>query len=185
MTRFLKRSFFERDTLTVAPELLGKEIIFNNTKLKKKKGVIVEVEAYTKDDPACHASKGVTKRNEPMFGPGGYSYIYFIYGMYFCLNFITEVNGVPGAVLIRALEIPGNVDERIASGPGKLCMYLNITKDYNKVDCCDEDSPLVITKANSLKDFSIVQTKRVGISHAKEYPWRWYVEDNRSVSKLI
>ena len=105
MTKLLlKRSFFERTTIEVAPELLNKIIIIRLGK-KEKKGVIVEVEAYTKDDAACHASRGKTPRNEVMFGPGGYSYVYFIYGMYHCLNFVTEKKGIPGAVLIRALEI--------------------------------------------------------------------------------
>src|SRR3989338_9269688 len=101
--RLLKQSFFERPTLKVAPELLGKCIVVRS-KTKTRLGIIVEVEAYTKDDPACHAARGKTPRNEVMFGPGGFSYVYFIYGMYNCLNFVTEKEGIPGAVLIRALE---------------------------------------------------------------------------------
>ena len=126
MFKPLKRSFFQRSTLDVAPELLGKTILFRETRKREKIGIIVEVEAYTKDDPACHAARGKTPRNEVMFGPGGYSYVYFIYGMYHCLNFATEKKDIPGAVLIRALEIPSK-EPRIASGPGKLCKYLNIT----------------------------------------------------------
>ena len=177
----LKRSFFQRPTLEVAPELLGKTIL-----LKGRAGVIVEVEAYTKDDPACHASRGKTKRNEVMFGPAGFSYVYFIYGMYFCLNFTTEKKGIPGAILIRALETK-NKDSRIASGPGKLCKYLKITKKHNNIDCCNEDSPLIITNNSSYKNnnFSIVQTQRIGISQAAHYPWRWYIKESLSVSKTI
>ena len=74
--------------------------------------------------------------------------------MYFCLNFVTEKKGVPGAVLIRALEIPNNDDKRVASGPGKLCKYLKITKDHNQMDCCNEDSPIVIAKSNSFNKFN-------------------------------
>ncbi len=186
MTSILKRSFFERDTLKVAPELLGKSIIVKEKK-KKKVGVIVEVEAYTKDDPACHAVRGKTPRNEVMFGSPGFSYVYFIYGMYFCLNFVTEKENVPGAVLIRALEIPGEEDKKSASGPGKLCKYLNITKSHNKIDCTNEDSVLTVSNNNLkfFKDFSIVQTERIGISLAKDYPWRFYIKDNASVSKII
>ncbi len=184
MTKLLKRSFFERNTLDVAPELLGKVIVLRSLK-KEKKGIIVEVVAYTKDDPACHASNGKTKRNEVMFGPGGFSYVYFIYGMYHCLNFVTEKKGTAGAVLIRALEIPSEKDLRLASGPGKLCKYLNITKSHNKIDCCDEDSELIVTNNNQaefkLKD--IVQTNRIGISKAEHYPWRWYIKDSPSISK--
>lgn len=179
--KLLKRPFFQRPTLEVAPELLGKTIT-----LKRKAGVIVEVEAYTQDDPACHAARGKTKRNEVMFGPGGFSYVYFIYGMYFCLNFITEKKGIPGAILIRALETK-NKDSRIASGPGKLCNYLKITNRYNNIDCCNEDSPLIITNNSSYKNnnFSIVQTQRIGISQAVHYPWRWYIKESLSVSKTI
>src|SRR3989338_5963908 len=165
MTKLLKRSFFERSTLDVAPELLGKVIVLRQSKKIKKTGIIVEVEAYTHDDAACHASRGKTPRNEVMFGPGGYSYVYFIYGMYHCLNFVTEKKDIPGAVLIRALEIPDE-DERIASGPGKLCKYLNITKTHNRIDCCNEDSSLLVTNNNQKKHNQIIQTKRIGISKA-------------------
>ena len=181
--RLLKQSFFERPTLKVAPELLGKCIVVRS-KTKTRLGIIVEVEAYTKDDPACHAARGKTPRNEVMFGPGGFSYVYFIYGMYHCLNFVTEKEGIPGAVLIRAVEIPG-VDSRIASGPGKLCRYLKITSKHNKLDCCNDDSPLTVIENNYKKDKNhlFIQTKRIGISQAAHYPWRWYIKGNLSVSR--
>lgn len=178
----LKRSFFERPTLKVAPELLGKTILLRQSRQKHKAGIIVEVEAYTKDDPACHAARGKTARNEVMFGPGGFSYVYFIYGMYHCLNFVTEKKEIPGAVLIRALEIP-NEDPRIASGPGKLCKYLKITKEHNATDCCNEDSMLIVTDNKSPGHFTIIQSARIGISQAAEYPWRWYIKDSCAVSK--
>ena len=182
--QFLKRSFFERSTLEVAPELLNKVIVFRQTPKKQKLGIIVEVEAYTKNDPACHAKTGKTPRNEVMFGPGGFSYVYFIYGMYHCLNFVTEKEGIPGAVLIRALEIPDE-DPRLASGPGKLCKYLKLTKKHNKLDCCNEDSSLIVTSKSSykIKRFSIIQAPRIGISQAAHYPWRWYIKESPSVSK--
>lgn len=181
MPKPLKRSFFARPTLEVAPELLGQTIIYKTAKILKK-GIIVEVEAYTKDDPACHASRGKTMRNEVMFGKPGFSYVYFIYGMYHCLNFVTEKEGIPGAVLIRALEIPNHKNERVASGPGKLCKYLKLTKQHNGLDICSEDSELIVT--NGIKNnFSVVQAKRIGISQATHFPWRWYIKDNPSVSK--
>lgn len=183
MLKPLKRSFFERLTLKVAPELLSKTIVIRERK-KLRQGVIVEVEAYTKDDPACHAARGKTPRNEVMFGPAGYSYVYFIYGMYFCLNFITEKEGIPGAVLIRALEIP-NEDPTLANGPGKLCNYLKITKNHNKLDCCSDDSLLIVANNSFYKNekFSIVQAKRIGISQATHHPWRWYIKGSPAVSK--
>lgn len=181
--KILKRAFFERSTLQVAPELLGKAIVLRKAS-KEKLGIIVEVEAYTHDDPACHASRGKTQRTEVMFGPGGFSYVYFIYGMYHCLNLVTEKEGIPGAVLIRALEIPKE-DPKVANGPGKLCEYLKITKNHNKIDCCKEDSLLTVTNNNlyEINESSIVQTERIGISKAAHYPWRWYIKDNPSVSK--
>ena len=182
--RPLKRSFFERHTLKVAPELLGKSIVLRNGRKKPRQGIIIEVEAYTKDDAACHAARGKTPRNEVMFGPGGYSYVYFIYGMYFCLNFVTEKNGIPGAVLIRALEVTDE-DLRVASGPGKLCKYLNITKEHNKLDSCSEDSSIIVTNESPYKGkrFAVSQTTRIGISKAADLKWRWYIKDNPSISK--
>ena len=186
MQKILKRSFFERCTLEVAPELLGKVIVLRQSRKQQNFGIIVEVEAYTSNDPACHATRGKTSRNEVMFGPGGFSYVYFIYGMYHCLNFVTEKEGIPGAVLIRALEIPDK-DTRIASGPGKLCKHLKITKKHNNLDCCNDGSALIITNNSSYNsnNFSITQTARVGISKAIDYPWRWYIKDNSSVSKIL
>ena len=182
--KVLKRSFFERSTLDVAPELLGKSVIVRATKKGKPKvGTIVEVEAYTENDPFCHAARGKTPRNEVMFGPGGFSYVYFIYGMYHCLNFVTEKKDVPGAVLIRAVEVLEE-DHRAGSGPGKLCKYFMITKKHNMLDCCDEDSLIIVVNNNKKKNFSVKQTTRIGISQACNYPWRWYIKDSNSVSKL-
>lgn len=184
MIKPLKRSFFERTTLEVAPELLGKTIFVKCNNGKTRSGIIVEVEAYTNDDPACHAARGITPRNAIMFGKGGFSYVYFIYGMYFCLNFVTEKEGIPGAVLIRALEVPLKEDPKIASGPGKLCKYLKLTKKHNGIDCCNKNSTIIVTNNNSYKNFSIVQTNRIGISQAAHLPWRWYIKNNDSVSKI-
>ena len=120
----LTRDFFENDSITVAQSLLGKELIFKNKHL-----IINETEAYIGfDDPASHAFKGKTQRNFPMFGEAGFSYIYMIYGMYFCLNLVTEACDFPAAILIRG----GFNDEVNLDGPGKLCRYLNIDKKQNK-----------------------------------------------------
>lgn len=182
MSKLLKRSFFERDTLKVAPELLGKSIVIKSSSKKEKKGIIVEVEAYTADDPACHASKGETQRTKVMFGPGGYSYVYLIYGMYHCLNFVSKKKSIPGAVLIRALEIP-NEDIKAANGPGKLCRFFNLTKKHNNIDCTNSDSPIYLLDEGVYKTFDTVQTSRIGISNAKDYPWRWYIKGNKYVSR--
>ena len=136
----LQRSFFEQPTLQVAQELLGKILVIGDCS-----GRINEVEAYIgQDDPACHACCGKTKRNEPMFGPAGHLYVYFTYGMYHCVNIVTEKKDFPSAVLIRSIEpIDGietmkkrrNRTDHLTDGPGKLCIALDITKQsHNKKD---------------------------------------------------
>ncbi|NRA73771.1 MAG: DNA-3-methyladenine glycosylase [Rickettsiales bacterium] len=161
----LRREFFERSTLAVAQDLLGKVFSFNNIQ-----GVITETEAYIgQDDPARHAAKGKTKRTQTMFGLAGYSYIYMIYGMYYCLNFVTEKVDFPAAVLIRAIEIEG-VSQKSLNGPGKLCRYLGITKQHNKTD---------LTKSNDFAVFDIQQkipyiaTPRIGIKVGTDKLWRF------------
>jgi DNA-3-methyladenine glycosylase len=169
----LTRDFFARSTLEVAPQLLGKVLVFGDYR-----GIIIETEAYIgQDDPACHAAKGVTPRTQVMFGPPGFSYVYFIYGMYHCLNIVTEPPGVAAAVLIRGLYLcaPRTVN---LDGPGKLCRQLGITRDHNAID-------LVTSELFYIEDSSIVLpfmvTPRIGISKAKEKLWR-YVADVKAVA---
>ena len=132
----LQQDFFARPTLTVAQELLGK-VLVRDIDGQRLSGRIVETEAYIgPDDTACHASKGRTPRTEVMFGPGGFAYVYFIYGMYHMLNFITEQEDFPAAVLIRAIEPLEGVEHmrthrnnpmpeaNLTNGPGKLCQAL-------------------------------------------------------------
>src|ERR1700722_12034729 len=129
MAERLSRDFFSRPTLTVAQELLGKIMVFKGTA-----GLITETEAYIgQDDPACHAARGKTPRNAIMFGPAGFSYVYFIYGMYYCLNFVTEDEEVPAAVLIRGLMLIEPSPLHL-NGPGKICRHLSITRDHNAID---------------------------------------------------
>jgi DNA-3-methyladenine glycosylase len=160
----LKRDFFARPTLQVAKELLGKVIVFNGQCL-----VINETEAYIGEgDPACHAARGRTKRNEIMFGAAGFSYIYFIYGMYYCLNFVTEGYNYPAAVLIRGGFTPDN--KLNLNGPGKLCRYLGLNLDYNKLDIINHESFYVL---DIKKKSEYVATTRIGISKGKELLWRF------------
>ena len=130
----LPASFYERETLVVAEELLGKYLV-RQIRGKKMVGKIVEVEAYIgESDPACHAYRGLTPRTKIMYGTAGHAYVYFNYGMYFLLNVVTEREGFPAAVLIRALEpvFGFKSDEvRPASGPGKLCRSMQIDKELN------------------------------------------------------
>lgn len=179
----LPDDFFEQPTLTVARSLLGKTLVrqFEKSRLEAE---IVEVEAYTADDPACHAYGGRRPRCDVMFGPPGHAYIYFIYGMYYCLNVVTEVDGIAGAVLIRALaerEKVGN--EKLLSGPGKLCRQLQIDLRFNGLPLFDDNQPLYIKAGRAIADEDVAISSRIGISKAVERPWRFYIKDDNSVSR--
>lgn len=178
--KILTKSFFKRDTLKVAKDLLGC-VLVKKCGDKIYKGIIVETEAYKANDPACHAYKGKTKRSATLFKEPGLSYVYMIYGMYYCINVVTEPFDIPGAVLIRALEPLVAVEK--TNGPGKLCKVLKIDKSHNEIDLCDEASELYILAGNKIKEGNIVQTTRIGIKQAADYPWRFYIKDNPFVSK--
>ena len=128
--KILPRSYFKQPTLDVARSLIGKYLVRDNGE-GLISGKIIEVEAYVgPEDKACHASKGRTKRTDVLFGPAGAAYVYLIYGMYHCLNVVTEREGFPAAVLIRAIEIEG----RLIDGPGRLCRELTIDRTLNRHD---------------------------------------------------
>ncbi len=187
----LSRRFFSRPTLEVAPDLLGK-ILVRNKGSARIAGRIVEVEAYRHaDDPASHAHRGLTPRNRLMFGEAGRAYVYFIYGMYYCVNVVTERTGVAGACLIRALEpVEGlafmqkrrntlNV-HALTSGPGKLCQALAIDRMCNGLDLRGDE--LFITD-DGFREFKIKRSPRIGIRVGAEKPWRFFIEGNEFVSK--
>ena len=187
----LGRTFYNRATLKVARELLGKYLVFRKDG-NGFCGKIVETEAYIGlHDEASHASKGKTKRNEVMFGPPGYAYIYFTYGMYHCLNFVTERKGYPAAVLIRALEPKDGIEimeknrktdriDNLTSGPGKVCMALGLNRSLNGTDLCSD--VLHVEDRNQKKE-KIASSRRVGINIQKDKKWRFYIKDNRFVSR--
>lgn len=161
----IPKSFYERSTLIVAGELLGKTLKFFNFY-----GIINEVEAYIgTDDPACHAAKGYTNRTSIMFASPGFSYVYFIYGMYYCLNIVTEKEGFPAAILIRGLKLIHPFEEEI-NGPGLLCKRLNITTEHNKCNLTVKDD-FCVYKSDTTPNY--ICTKRIGISKGKEKFWRF------------
>lgn len=178
--KILTKNFFKRDTLKVAKDLLGCVLVRKDSD-KVYKGIIVETEAYKANDPACHAFKGKTKRAETLFKEPGLSYVYMIYGMYYCINVVTEPFDTAGAVLIRAIEPLENIQN--TNGPGKLCKALTIDRSHNEINLCDEASEIYIQKGNKIPDENIVQTTRIGIKQAADYPWRFYIKDNPFVSK--
>jgi DNA-3-methyladenine glycosylase len=192
-TRRLSRAFFARPATEVARELLGKVIIhkLNGHTLA---GRIVEVEAYLgAGDQAAHASRGLTNRTKVLFGPPGHAYVYFIYGMYECLNLVCEPDGVAGCVLIRALEPLAGIDEMqrrrpaarrlrdLTSGPGKLTLAMGITRAHYGCDVTHGD--LRVREPAKASPPEIVITTRVGLSVCQDLPLRFYIKDNEFVSR--
>jgi len=192
--RILPHAFYARATLEVAEDLLGK-VLVHRTRSGIASGVIVESEAYIgEDDPACHASFGRTARSEPLFGPPGYAYVYLNYGVHYLLNAVTEADGYPGAVLIRALQPLDGIElmqkrraragrvideHALCRGPGNLTKALGVSLTDNQRD--------LTTGALTIEDRGISVGRiatgpRIGIRVAAERPWRFFVEGHRSVS---
>jgi len=182
----LGKKFFNQPTVDLAKALLGKYLVY-----KDLKGIIVETEAYLyRDDPGCHASRGITARNAPMFGPAGRVYVYLIYGMYHCLNIVSGKEGEGEAVLIRALEPVQGIEtmqrrrktkkaENLCNGPGKLTQAFGITKKHNNTSLID--SPLQI--CDSRKKPEICTSTRIGLTAGKELELRFFIKGSRFVSK--
>ncbi len=170
------KSFYSRNTLDVARDVLGAVLCRRLPDGTVLSGNIVEVEAYTQDDPACHAYRGLTPRSSVLFGPPGMAYVYFIYGMYWCLNVVTEPEGTPGAVLIRAVDAPG------CNGPGKLCRQWQISREHNRISLMDTNSDLWISPGRKIADSDVSITPRIGLNVAQERLWRFHVSDHHAVS---
>jgi DNA-3-methyladenine glycosylase len=170
--------FYARPTLAVAHDLIGAILCRRTDSGEILTAEIIEDEAYTEEDEACHAFRGKTPRNAVMFGPPGRAYVYFIYGMYFCLNVVTEPAGKPGAILIRALNFEN------CNGPGKLCREWNITRNENGVNLTDPSGELWISKGKPVKESDIIVTKRIGITQAEavDRPWRFHLNEHPLVS---
>ena len=201
-SRTLARSFYSRPTLTVLEELIGK-VLAHNVRGRITSGVIVEAEAYIgEDDPACHASFGRTPRNEPLYGPPGLAYVYLNYGVHHLVNAVTEADGHPAAVLIRALQpLDGialmtkrrvtdgrSVDEHdLCRGPGNLARALGITLKENRLDLTGrEDSgqsgSTLFIEDRGIPVGDVARGPRIGIRVAVDRPWRCWVDGHRSVS---
>jgi DNA-3-methyladenine glycosylase len=192
LARALPRDFYNRETEIVAREMLG-AILECETDDGVASGVIVETEAYLGEhDLACHAAAGRTARTEHLYGPPGISYVYFIYGMYWCFNAVTREEGSPSAVLVRALEplsgtplmrlrrprIKRDID--LTNGPGKLCTALGITGAMTGKSL--QRKPLVVREGQSIPDSHVAVTTRIGITQAADWPLRWIVKGNPYVS---
>jgi DNA-3-methyladenine glycosylase len=183
----LGQRFFNQPTVDLAQALLGKYLGLGDLR-----GKIVETEAYLyHDDPGCHASRGLTPRNAPMFGPAGHAYVYFIYGMYHCLNIVSGKTGEGEAVLIRALEPVQGIElmskrrktdkvENLCNGPGKLTQAFGITRKHNNASLLDGD----LRVYGSREKLEIASDKRIGLSAGQDLELRFFIKGNRFVSKL-
>ena len=186
-TRKITRDFYARDTLTVARELIGMHLV-RAAGGTVRAGRIVETEAYQgPEDLAAHSSRGRTPRTEVMFGPPGHAYVYFIYGVWHCLNIVTEARGVPHAVLLRALEPLTGIEDK-TWGPGLLCRAMHIDKRLNGADLCGDvlwlERPRV---TGGRKPPRIARSARIGVDYAGAWarrPWRFYDRDSRYVSTV-
>ena len=199
--RLLHRSFFESPPERVAPLLLGKLLVLKTKGRKPLAGRIVEVEAYLgpddkQPDPAAHSHRGPTPRNSVLFGPAGHAYVYFIYGMYYCMNFSCQRKGLGGGILLRALEPVTGMEQMarnrglkqsappcdLTSGPGRLCEALGITRAKdNGLDLVDPESPLQV-RDDGFRLKKVMVTHRIGIRRAAELPLRFVVPGNPCVS---
>jgi DNA-3-methyladenine glycosylase len=188
LTPHLERQFFNRSTLQVARELLGARLVRLEGG-KRTAGIIVETEAYIgEEDLGCHASAGYTPRTQVMYGPPGHAYVYFTYGVHWMLNFVTEAEGYPAAVLIRGI-VPTEGIARIASrrvgrpveqwtnGPGKICLAFSINRMQNGADLCAPEAELFVEYGVTISDSSVTNSPRVGLNSVpepwKSVPWRF------------
>ncbi|MBI5411792.1 DNA-3-methyladenine glycosylase [Candidatus Peregrinibacteria bacterium] len=176
--RRVHRSFFAQPTLAVARELLGKILVIGSCS-----GRIIETEAYIgENDTACHAARGQTPRNRVMYSPPGHLYVYFTYGMHHCANIVTEREGFPAAVLLRAIEPLTGIEkmrerrgkkDRLADGPAKLCIALGMTKEsHNGLDLCGDEPDGVFDDGFQPK--KILIAPRIGIREGLDKLWRFY-----------
>ena len=183
MMRKLPRSFYDRDTIEVAHELLGKYLVHVVAGVERV-GRIVEVEAYLgPHDLAAHSARGLTKRTSVMFGPPGHAYVYLIYGMHWCMNVVTQPEGVASAVLLRALEPVRNIEGR-TQGPGLLCKAMGVTGQLQGHDLLSDD--FYIARPKTEPPVRIVKRPRIGVDYAGHWArrlLRFYEHGNPFVSR--
>ncbi|HKJ07509.1 MAG TPA: DNA-3-methyladenine glycosylase [Gammaproteobacteria bacterium] len=179
----LSRDFYDRDTVTVARELLGHYLVHRSDGVQRV-GRIVETEAYLgPQDRAAHSARGLTRRTRIMFGPPGYAYVYLIYGMYHCMNVVTEAEGHASAVLLRALEPVRNIEGR-TQGPGLLCRAMDIDRTLDGHDLLSD--AFHISAPPAKEPFTIVKRPRIGVDYAGHWArrlLRFYIKGNAFVSK--
>jgi DNA-3-methyladenine glycosylase len=176
--KLLPRSYFNRPTLKVARSLMGKYLV-RQTEQGEMAGLIVEVEAYVgPEDLACHASRGRTPRTDVLFGAPGIAYVYLIYGMYHCLNVVTEHDGFPAAVLIRAVEHRGS-SATLIDGPGRVCRSFQVDRTLNRWDLTLGERLWLEDRGERITDTDVITAPRIGVEYAGEWaakPWRFRLQ---------
>jgi DNA-3-methyladenine glycosylase len=188
------RAFFRQTSTVVAKEMLGAYLhrVLDGEELI---GKIVETEAYRVGDEASHAYRGKTQRNAVMFGEGGFSYVYFTYGMHYCFNITANEENLPEAVLVRAVEPIKGIetmrtlrqkairDRDISNGPGKLCQALSLSRNENGIDLIESDTLFLTRGKSPVSANHIGVSTRIGINIAQEHLWRFFMEGNEYVSR--
>ena len=179
------KNFFYRHSKLVAPDLIGCYLIKeNDNKNDQLKGLIVETEAYSQEEEACHGHRKITKSNKSLFGKPGTFYIYKSYGIHHCLNIVTDKENFASGVLIRAVFISKS-NERLASGPGLVTKTFGVDLSFNSIEVLNNKYLWISPKDKTLEGKDLIQTTRIGISKAKNIKWRWYLKNSRSVSKRL
>ena len=186
----LNRDFYVRNTIAVAKDLLGRYLVYNQNE-NTFVGMIVEVEAYRQNDLASHSSVGRTDRNSAMFLQGGHLYVYLTYGIHYCANIVTEKENYGSAVLIRAVEPLEGMEimkenrkisdvGNLTNGPAKFCQAFGITTEQNKLDLTLDT---IFCIESNVKNTQIGKSSRIGITKATEKLWRFFIKDNKYVSR--
>uniref|UniRef100_UPI00258CEB89 DNA-3-methyladenine glycosylase n=1 Tax=uncultured Prochlorococcus sp. TaxID=159733 RepID=UPI00258CEB89 len=178
------KNFFNRHSKLVAPDLIGCHLIKKNSEIDQVKGVIVETEAYSQEEEACHGYRKMTKSNKALFGKPGTFYIYKSYGIHHCLNIVTDKENFASGVLIRSVFI-SKKNERLASGPGLVTKTFSADISFNSLEVINNKYLWISPRQSTLEKKDLIQTTRIGITKAKNIKWRWYLKNSRSVSKRL
>ena len=182
ITQAFPQLFFARPAELVAPDLIGCRLVKRQDDGSLLWGVIVETEAYSQDDPACHGFRRRTPSNETLFGEPGRFYVYVSYGIHHCVNVVTDRSDWANGVLLRAIAIPGE-SERVAAGPGLLARRFGLDRGDDSCPVTGEHDVWLAPRPASLASPVLVTTTRIGISQGQELPWRWYLQRSRSISR--
>ena len=182
INKILKKNFFAHHATIVAPLLIGCRLVRSNKNEDILQGIIVETEAYSQEDEACHGFNKRTNSNEVLFGEPGNYYVYQSYGLHHCLNVVTHKINFASGVLIRSVFI-NNEDERVTSGPGLITKKFHINKQFNGLKSYDNLQLRILRRDIKISKDDLLKTTRIGISKAKDLKWRWYLKSSRSISK--